>query len=50
MERNIDYIKGSVYYGHVIARGRDDWEVMIKTGDVSLRGKDKHFDIMPARW
>ena len=31
MEKNIDYIKGSVYYGHMIAWGRDDWEVMVKT-------------------
>ena len=31
--------------GHVTARDRDNWEVIIKTGNVSLRGKDKHFSI-----
>ncbi len=29
--------------GYVTDRDRDDWEVLIKTADVSLRGKAKHF-------
>ncbi len=34
--------------GHVTDRDPGDWEVVINTGDVSLRGKGKHFNALPA--